>query len=463
MASGFGDDQLAQSPGSGFGDDALASHPSSWLDDVGDTVKQYWDKVNPAAQARGVADAIAHPVDAVKGYLASNQALAAKADDAFKSGNYVDAGRHALSYVLNAIPGLGSALDEAGNKSASGDYKGAIASTAALATNLLAAKLGPGALDAAARPEVGAAVSRAMAPAKAAVKAGAGDVAAGAARTAAGVALAKSGLGEIAGGITGGPMISEGAKQVGHGVSAAAAAYKQALADQAARLRVPTPAPPDVVIPPHPLEVPASPIASQTLRPAPQAETIAPSPSPGIINPYAPPASGAIAPAAERAAEAQDALTRPAPLAAPGAPEGANAVITTQEADWLKKRTADTAAKDDVLATYAQGKGVAKVEPGKPYADLVAAANKELGKKYQANIGRPEHPARVAALNDLIASKNATASAIAKASALDKAGVTLANVTPEQLGATALEQANTLFQMQKLSAGAKAAPVAAAP
>lgn len=122
------------------------------LDDIGDTLKQYWDKINPVTGAQGIAHAVANPATTFKDYGSQTEELGKKAVDSFKSGDYVSGVRHGLSYFLNAIPGLGSALDEAGNKAEKGDVKGAIADTAALATQLAAAKAIPAVADAAAEP-----------------------------------------------------------------------------------------------------------------------------------------------------------------------------------------------------------------------------------------------------------------------------------------------------------------------
>ncbi len=111
------------------------------LSDVGDTLKQYWDKINPVSGAQSVAQAVTHPIDTAKAYGEQNAKLADAAKESFKKGEYSQALRHTLSYFLNGIPGIGSALDEAGNKAGAGDIKGAIADTAALATNIAGPKI----------------------------------------------------------------------------------------------------------------------------------------------------------------------------------------------------------------------------------------------------------------------------------------------------------------------------------
>jgi hypothetical protein len=123
-------------------------------------IEQYWDRMNPAAQARGVVQTIEHPVDK---YSTPTAHLLQEAQDSFdkaskssnlldKMGHGADGVRHTLSYFLNGFPGVGEILDEAGNKAASGDYKGAIADTAALATMIASGHYGPKVLDAATEP-----------------------------------------------------------------------------------------------------------------------------------------------------------------------------------------------------------------------------------------------------------------------------------------------------------------------
>ncbi len=107
----------------------FAPQPSA-IDNIGDTLKQYWQKINPVTQAKSLVSGVANPSQTVKGYGQQNDELLQRAKDAFKSGNHAEGVRHSLMYLLNGIPGVGSALDEAGNKAGTGDYKGAVADTA---------------------------------------------------------------------------------------------------------------------------------------------------------------------------------------------------------------------------------------------------------------------------------------------------------------------------------------------
>ncbi len=118
---------------------------------IGAMLKEYWNKINPVAGAQGLVHAVAHPIEAGKAYLQQTDQLRQAAEDSFSKGDYVGGIRHAFSYFANGIPGVGQALDEAGNKAASGDHAGAIADTAALATNLFGPKIAEAGLGAVSR------------------------------------------------------------------------------------------------------------------------------------------------------------------------------------------------------------------------------------------------------------------------------------------------------------------------
>jgi hypothetical protein len=222
----------------GGGGGGGAAPNKSFISDVGDTLKQYWDKVNPVKQVQGLASAAAHPIDTVKNYLANNSKIADAAIDSAKAGDYSQAARHTLSYFLQAIPGLGSAIDEAGNKGAQGDVKGMIADTAALATNIAEGKALPAAAEALSEPGLAADAAQAVRSTARATaegaKAAAPDLAAGAAKTAGGAALMKYGPNQMGDVVAGAPIVRGGVAQVGSGFAKGVQAFRQALADDAA-------------------------------------------------------------------------------------------------------------------------------------------------------------------------------------------------------------------------------------
>src|SRR5579885_2552301 len=87
-------------------------------------LQEYWDKINPVTAARGVGNAVVHPLDTANAYIQQQRQILQNAESAYKEGNYSEAARHAMNWFLNGIPGVGAALDEAGNKMASGDIGG---------------------------------------------------------------------------------------------------------------------------------------------------------------------------------------------------------------------------------------------------------------------------------------------------------------------------------------------------
>lgn len=128
------------------------SQNTNFADDVGETFGQYWAQVNPNTQAEGIVAPLTHPSDTYHAYVQQQEDLLSKSIDAFKNGSYSEGARHGLMYILNGIPGVGALLDRAGTKAGTGDYKGAIADTAALATYLAEGKLLGPLTDAAAEP-----------------------------------------------------------------------------------------------------------------------------------------------------------------------------------------------------------------------------------------------------------------------------------------------------------------------
>jgi len=95
---------------------APASQPRTWLDEVGDYAKGAWKHLNPVSAVEGLVQLTNHPIEAGKGILEQNGQLAAKAEKAFKSGDYLSGSRHVLTYLMNAVPGLGAAADSAADK-----------------------------------------------------------------------------------------------------------------------------------------------------------------------------------------------------------------------------------------------------------------------------------------------------------------------------------------------------------
>lgn len=124
---------------------AVQEEPHGFLQSAQHAIANWWDQVNPVKNAQGLAETVAHPLDAIKAYGAANSELAHKAQESFKKGDYSEGLRHSLSYLLNGLPGVGTTLDEAGTKTGTGDISGGVGETAGLATNILAPELVKGA------------------------------------------------------------------------------------------------------------------------------------------------------------------------------------------------------------------------------------------------------------------------------------------------------------------------------
>ena len=109
----------------------------SWLDEAADYAKGLGSATADAA--KGVWKAVSAPTDTVVGMVkdapAQNEAIARKAEASFKAGNYAEGMRHALGYVLNAVPGLGAKIDELGDQAGSGQ-PGAFSNAMGQATSI---------------------------------------------------------------------------------------------------------------------------------------------------------------------------------------------------------------------------------------------------------------------------------------------------------------------------------------
>lgn len=119
-----------------FQDDS-GFHP---LDAAKNTISNWWDSVKHGpANLYDTGKAIAGLAtgDTEKQMGQQNADLWGKARDAWNQGDYAGAAAHTLNYALNGIPGVGSALDDAGESFRQGDVSGGVGKTLGLATNLV--------------------------------------------------------------------------------------------------------------------------------------------------------------------------------------------------------------------------------------------------------------------------------------------------------------------------------------
>lgn len=136
--------------GSKFGGSPVASGgstaPAKPDQSFGAAVREYAHKMNPLSMFQGLANATSSPEGtgaAVNAYGQQNEKMLHDASDAYQNGDYTGAARHFFHYLLNGVPGLGSSLEEAGNKFQQHDFAGGLADTAALATQISAGAKAP--------------------------------------------------------------------------------------------------------------------------------------------------------------------------------------------------------------------------------------------------------------------------------------------------------------------------------
>ena len=103
--------------------DSTQAQPRTWLDSVADYAKGAWSQINPVSAAKGVAQAVSHPIDAATQMLQNQGALADKAKAAFQSGDYLTGLRHSLDYLL---PVIGPSIDAMGDQAQGGQVASAL-------------------------------------------------------------------------------------------------------------------------------------------------------------------------------------------------------------------------------------------------------------------------------------------------------------------------------------------------
>lgn len=129
-----------------------ANQPKTVGDHLTDFLKSAGEQLNPVTMVKGLAHVVTNFPEAVKSYGKQNEELFNKSSEAFKKGDYAEGVRHGLGYLMNAVPGLGSTADAAGDEMAKGNYgKGlgsaagaalAIAGPAAIPKSIPIAKVG---------------------------------------------------------------------------------------------------------------------------------------------------------------------------------------------------------------------------------------------------------------------------------------------------------------------------------
>ena len=98
----------------------------SFADHLSDAAGRIWEHVNPKNLALGMANATSHPVDFVDNWRRQNGDIADKAEQAFKRGDYAEGVAHSIKYLMNIVPGLGSAAEKSSDEAEKGNYGQAI-------------------------------------------------------------------------------------------------------------------------------------------------------------------------------------------------------------------------------------------------------------------------------------------------------------------------------------------------
>lgn len=193
----------------------------------GAALREYGKQMNPVTIAQGAAGQVNDVLTGAKGWRAQNEAIAQKAEDSWKQGDYAGAVRHGINYLLNIMPGLGAWSEQTGKKLETGDVAGAVGDMAAFASQAAIGR---------AAPEIASSepVQAGVAAAKAGIKAGAPDLAAGATKVGLGYAMDQLPLPpEVRYPLAGAP-VWRGARQMGRGAKAALDAVRQSLAARTA-------------------------------------------------------------------------------------------------------------------------------------------------------------------------------------------------------------------------------------
>lgn len=147
---------LSTDPNAGQPASAVASAPKqatmpekSWLDSAKDYLGESLASLNPKAINQGVQSAFWHPIDTIGAIGEAQGALATKAEESFKKGDYAAGMRHALNYL---IPILGPRLDQAGDYFQQGEYAKGAGATTDVAIQAMGPKVVKDALPAKATP-----------------------------------------------------------------------------------------------------------------------------------------------------------------------------------------------------------------------------------------------------------------------------------------------------------------------
>ena len=115
-------------------DKTPATPPESALSRFGESFGAASGLRHPIQTVSTLGHQILHPVETAKAYGQENRALFDAAKESYGKGNYLEATRHAMNYLLNAIPGLGSSMEKASEQMGKGDIAGGLGTTVGVGT-----------------------------------------------------------------------------------------------------------------------------------------------------------------------------------------------------------------------------------------------------------------------------------------------------------------------------------------
>jgi hypothetical protein len=141
MPNRFGDDAVTTNAGvNRFGDAPIpetAADQPGFLAHLGSTL---------ASAPAGIVHQITHPIDALKNWRDSSQALHDSAVDSFESGDYQAAAAHGVNFLANLIPGLGKVMDDAASAKTPQEFKAKLGDVVGSALLMKVGEAAPGAV-----------------------------------------------------------------------------------------------------------------------------------------------------------------------------------------------------------------------------------------------------------------------------------------------------------------------------
>lgn len=129
--------QPAQASGDWFASNSPTQQPKGVKDQLADFGKSLWQQINPVSGIKGMAQAIAHPINTVNQDIQSRQAVLDKAHEELSKGNYADG---AAYWLYAHTPLIGAQLAHAGEQFQQGNYGAGAGESTGIGLNLAGPK-----------------------------------------------------------------------------------------------------------------------------------------------------------------------------------------------------------------------------------------------------------------------------------------------------------------------------------